>query len=171
MPSDQMQSEVHRRTVTTDPPALHVPDSSRGLDGGAMTDVSGAPVAEPERVTPMKPSEAMRLGRLFYPLETEGRLACPVAVADESDAGWALCAFGAMLVGSGRYAPVDLVDPPPAARMVYPELLRSDPGDERCYCPECGRVCRAPGYVVSHLNDGHRWPTERIASWLEEHGL
>ena len=136
----------------------------------------GLDMAEPsapggrESVTPMKPSEAMRLGRLSYPLEAEGRLARKVGITDAPEPGWALCALGAMLVGSGRFTPVELVEPGPAARAVYPELLSCD-DDDRCRCPQCGRFCRAPGYVVSHLNDAHRWPSGRIATWLEEQGL
>jgi hypothetical protein len=146
---------------------------SHSMLGGsvAMIELIGAPVVGPERVTPMKPSEAMRLGRLLYPLEAAGRLARPVEMPGEAEPGWALCAVGAMLVGSGRFTPLELVEPPPAARSVYPELMRCDPDDVRCRCPQCGRIGRAPAFVVSHLNDRHHWPSERIASWLEEHGL
>jgi hypothetical protein len=124
-----------------------------------------------EEVTPLKPSEAMRLGRLLYPLETEERLARKVLLLGRPEPAWALCALGAMLVGSGRFTPGQLVDPPPTTRVAYPDLLRFDPDDDRSRCPQCGRICRAPIYVVSHLNDRHLWATERIASWLETRGL
>lgn len=58
-----------------------------------MTIETAAPVSAPvEEVTPIKPSEALRLGRLVRPYESPG-----VLFAD----GIAACAIGAMAVGYG----------------------------------------------------------------------
>lgn len=62
-----------------------------------MIEVKEAPVQIPqEPTTPIKPSEALRLGRLLAPRQTAGVL---------SDGAGGACAIGAMLIGWGDMDP------------------------------------------------------------------
>ena len=56
------------------------------------------PAAPVETVTPIKPSEALRLGRLIRPVEAEGYL---------FQDGIEACAVGAMALGYGYDGPTD----------------------------------------------------------------
>jgi hypothetical protein len=106
-----------------------------------------APAAPVETVTPLKPSEAMRLGRLRYPVEGIGCLI---------DATGATCALGAMLAGFDH-------DPDEIRSMGYTLVDRYIPGlVEQVYMLN-------DGVHPDHFND--EWSTERIAGWLEGQGL
>jgi hypothetical protein len=95
-----------------------------------------------ETVTPLKPSEALRLGRLVYPKQCKG-----VEVGSD---GVSACATGAMLAGG-------------LARINWP--------DRRFRCPVCGMTMTFWGVVALCLNDIHDWSDAQIASWLESLGL
>lgn len=118
-----------------------------------MIEIDTRPAVTPETTTPMKPSEAMRLGRMLYPTPCEGQLAAPY------DGGWAVCAKGAMYVGYG-WTPGTLAAPS------YSPVLEAKNAD----CPACSLLGGAAD-VTTHLNDAHHWPTECIADWLEGLGL
>lgn len=121
--------------------------------------VSTDPVSTPvETVTTIKPSEAIRLGCLTYPVQTFGpdrRPGCvmdamrvvyeAVDVDDSSD-------FDAALIA--MWCPLGCVkepDPLWAGTLSWP----SDQGP----------------YLPAHLNDEHRWTREHIADWLASCGL
>ena len=112
------------------------------------------PAVAPETTTPIKPSEAMRLGRMLYPRGCEGQLTQPY------DGGWAVCAAGAMYVGYG-WTPGGL-----AAPSYIPPVFQV----KESTCPACSVLGNAAD-VTTHLNDEHCWSTERIADWLEGMGL
>lgn len=113
-----------------------------------VTETTELPV---ERVTKLRPSEAMRLGRLIAPRWI------PFSM---NDGRGGACAWGAMTLGNGGNFPA------------LPDL------PQPCIC-DLG-VKKNALVVVTHLNDSHNgrhpidrdpWPTERIASWLESLGL
>lgn len=129
-----------------------------------MIEIAAPVVAEPpaEPTTRMKPSQALRLGRLIQPLRCTGRLFGPEG---------AVCSLGAMLLAQGYTSEPD--GNWPILKGLYPELLQPHS------CPACAarelaytRVDRAQAYsVVYHLNDEHHWPEARIANWLEKIGM
>lgn len=115
---------------------------------------------EPEVVSPMKPSVALRLGRLVRPRRTFGGL------SHGTDGACALGAIAAAVGGALDYAWI-------AER--FPEL------GERWLigCPVAG--CDGPpifGHqlmvlsMVWHLNDPpHVWSDDQIVAWLQGMGL
>lgn len=106
------------------------------------------PAAPVETVTPIKPSEAIRLGCLLRPLQAFGTIA---------DTRGGVCALGAMMFGFGADGMGFHV-----ARVTVSDLP----------CPACGRIRGAADlFTPAHLNDDHRWSRERIADWLEAQGL
>lgn len=105
-----------------------------------------------EKVTPIKPSEAIRLGCIIAPIQ----LFNSVYIDEQT---LSACAIGAMALGMGG-------DWNKAHGLVN-ELHGSDRFDG--VCPEQDCVTERADPV--HLNDTHRWSRERIADWLEEHGL
>lgn len=121
-----------------------------------------APSTPVETVTPLKPSELLRLGRLLRPQWT--------ACAYFDRAGGA-CAVGAMAVaraGSEDHETAsDIAD-----------HFESVPAAAPCSCVVAPTVWA----VVTHLSDSHHpgslamsitdpWPDSRIADWLESVGL
>jgi hypothetical protein len=116
-------------------------------------------VAPSEPTTPIRPSEAIRLGMLVRPVA--GR----VEMFQGDDIA---CALGAMAIGFGfapnrenrlsGYATVE-------ARL--PQTLE----------PPCGCVTGKASdswsstAVIYHLNDQHGWARECIAEWLRQEGL
>jgi hypothetical protein len=112
------------------------------------------PAAAPiETVTPIKPSEAIRLGCLIAPVQLRDD-------AYVSEYRRAACAFGAMALGYGY----DWPDADREASHMYKSIRASGP------CPAGG--CDDPDFGDGmHLNDVHRWTRERIADWLEGLGL
>jgi hypothetical protein len=113
---------------------------------------TAAPSLPIETVTPIKPSEAIRLGCL-----TTGQLINETYVDID---GARACVFGAMAIGYG--------EPHRAAQMhaaINGHLIDSDVFRR---CPESG--CASVAFPM-HLNDDHRWSRERIADWLEGLGL
>lgn len=102
-----------------------------------------APAAPVETVTPMKASEAIRLGVLYRPTQAFG----------EAGDGNAACVI-ATAMAVGYYGMPDLFD---------------DPNGSPHY-PACPAGCERLGLPL-HLNDDHRWSRERIADWLESRGL
>lgn len=119
--------------------------------------VETAPVTTPiEVVTPIKPSEAIRLGclttRQYF--GSWGQLA--------PDGTVEACALGAMSIGYGDGKADD--DPwVPADGTATDRFWRTT---NTLPCPVCG-----VGFAVECLNDDHRWSRERIADWLEGLGL
>lgn len=128
-----------------------------------LTPTTEPPTTEPrtaplEPTTPIRPSEAIRLGCLLAPVQTDG----------EWGYGEHACVNRALVLGMtgddegySQYLTVD-------------RLLVG-------IKPPCGWACmdswagphRSPSWVLIHLNDSlrHRWSRERIADWLEGLGL
>lgn len=113
------------------------------------------PASAPETVpfeptTPIKPSEAIRLGCLIAPVQAFG--------------GWfpsndSACALGAMQIGFG------------GGRIVgfgWPEAYTKFRQNVRL--PLDGEMLRS-GHALMVLNDRDHWTRERIADWLEGLGL
>ena len=96
-----------------------------------------------EVVTPIKPSEAIRLGCLLAPVQAFGCY---------QDAPGTACVVGAMNLGWGK--PVDYSDWDVFGAINF------------LPCPPC-RVDLNSLASLTHLNDYHRWTRERIADWLE----
>lgn len=105
-------------------------------------------------MTPIKPSEAIRLGCLLAPVQTFHE-----AYVDWSDPRKA-CAYGAMALGFGGYDNARELNAA-ASRLHCKDMLGS------VLCPGCD----LPLLSITHLNDDHRWSRERIADWLEGMGL
>jgi len=117
-----------------------------------MTPSSAAPTTTPETrpalaevTSPIKPSEAIRLGCLTT-VQTFGYY---------RDDG-ATCAIGAMAVGFGGNM---------GKAWAFEDLT------EDFDCPVAGCDNDDCDSVIPHLNDSHRWSRERIADWLESLGL
>jgi hypothetical protein len=116
------------------------------LEEEAMTVAAPpAPVAVPvEPTTPIKPSEAIRLGCLLAPVQAFG------LYVD----GEARCVIGTAALAYGEEPAVTHI------REGWWFLNVSCPADG---CLSLARPL--------HLNDTHRWTRERIADWLESLGL
>ena len=127
-----------------------------------------APAISPERVTPLKPSEALRLGRLLAPRWTCGKL-----FNFQTDG---YCALGAMARACGNRLS-------PSAQTYWWNANWSDAYvGYPCVCFAVPGSIEVP-HVVAHLSDGHSpfsefrplnddvWPDARIADWLESIGL
>ena len=120
-----------------------------------MTTETLTPVT-PEVVTPIKPSEAIRLGCLIAPIQITGRF---------FDGRGGACALGAMALGFGYDGPQIDSESPENSEF-------SDP-----YCFVEDRMPGPPGYArkwtdsIYQLNDSMDWSRERIADWLAEQGL
>lgn len=113
-----------------------------------MIETLEAPV---EIVTPIKPSEAIRLGCLIAPIQLlDGEY------VDEP--ARAACAFGAMALGMGG----GWEDAEDRARNLHVTIPTYPP----CPVEGCGTYV-----TVVHLNDYHRWSRESIADLLEGLGL
>lgn len=110
-----------------------------------------------ETVTPLRPSEALRLGRLTRPLEIKGNL---------YDGKHGACALGAMREGFGL---PETATPWGAdadyAAIGLPAFLPP------CDCIRSGNWWDSGTDAVWHMNDQHDWNTDQIASWLEGLGL
>jgi hypothetical protein len=118
------------------------------------------PVVAPERVTPLRPSEALRLGRLTRPLPGLGRLFYDGRA----------CALGAMAIGF--FGPGVIDETTAGSWHVHQQLIEHVPAlSQDAACPICPRMVDKVNSVVWHLNDYHGWPSEAIAQWLESRGL
>jgi hypothetical protein len=96
-----------------------------------------------EPTTPIKPSEALRLGRLVRPVQVFGHF---------RDGLLGACAYSAMAIGAdGNY-----------------ELFDQLPKFPRC--PACGNGYSGAGMIL-HFNDDHKWSDDQIVAWLESLGL
>ena len=130
-----------------------------------------------ETVTPLKPSEAMRIGILLYPEQA--------FVEMVSADGKRACALGTIEAGYG-IKDTTIFFPNHPGNIVHRLKLPERPGDPIetrnasgrfnwfVPCPVHGcRVAALVGghSVVAHLNDFHKWTRERIADWLEGQGL
>lgn len=111
-----------------------------------------------ETVTPIKPSEYLRLGSLTMPQAFGTTL-----VFNESHtAALAACAWGTIMSGAG-FASDESVRVSRLMSSVF----------ATCPAPRCrnhltqGTVSN----VIINLNDEHYWSRGRIADWLEEIGL
>lgn len=135
-----------------------------------------------ETVTPLKASEAVRLGILLAPIQGHSNLfGVTEGYGGTPDGTWVACAVGAAALGFGWR-------PPEAGQLVNPEnsyddepaydLVMDRIGRERYLrCPWTGpHQDSADDHAIPishqmwHLNDYHRWSREKIAGWLEEHG-
>lgn len=118
-----------------------------------MIDVVTRPVPV-EVVTPLRPSEAIRLGCLIAPVQAFGQMGF----------GQQACALGAMVAGYSGFSALsyDFKFSQPATEVV------DDLPKNVCPIPRCSD---GPDDVVIHLNDDHRWSREQIADWLEGLGL
>lgn len=105
-----------------------------------------------EVVSPIKPSEAIRLGCLIAPVQCEG---------DWSRADNEACAAGAMNLGWGL---------PVADDGWINDNDTPDRWVDRV-CPESGCDVASYSHLIPHVNDDHHWSRERIADWLESLGL
>lgn len=118
-----------------------------------MTTETMPTTAPVETVTPIRPSEAIRLGCLIAPVQTTGSF---------FDGKGGACALGAMVLGLGYDGPRLYMDDMPNASDPY-MLIEAV----------------LPGRVISEVyrrNDGlidgdEDWSRERIADWLAEQGL
>jgi hypothetical protein len=134
-----------------------------------MTTETFAPTAPIETVTPIKPSEAIRLGCLIAPKQLFGKTR-DYSGGDRQKA----CAIGAMELGlgdaSGNGADFEafrrLRDMTPTTCPVDPTHEYHEYGVENV-----GWSDDAGPTAIAHLNDDHRWSRERIADWLEGLGL
>lgn len=112
--------------------------------------IEATPATSPiETVTPIKPSEAIRLGCLIAPEQAFGNYIVPSGAA---------CALGAMALGWDGVVSIASTN---RAHDAVGLVANRD-------CPETG--CRSAAWVP-HLNDDHLWSRERIAAWLEGLGL
>jgi len=108
-----------------------------------------------EPTTPIRPSEAIRLGCLLAPVQS---------FEDLTDGPGTACVLGALYLGYGE--PLDGSED---FRVPAAEDARDSVYD--LSCPEgCGSLAFQLS-TVAHLNDDHRWSRERIADWLEGLGL
>lgn len=107
------------------------------------------PPAEAPRTTPLKLSEAIRLGAMM----TEQAFA---TFGDRTKT----CAIGAAQVALGLEPGHD----DGLAEMLIETPSVALPCEHR-------RNANSIGSAVIHLNDDDRWPRERIATWLESLGL
>lgn len=98
-----------------------------------------------ETVTPIRPSEAIRLGCLVLPVQEFG------SAGDGRQTG---CVHAAAISGGNVFL-----------SNVWTDTFGDGPLPA---CPEPD--CRRDGHAL-HLNDDHRWSRERIADWLEGLGL
>lgn len=117
-----------------------------------MTAETMAPAVAPEVTTPIKPSEALRLGRLTRPVRlTNGQFQSGMDGA---------CALGAIHAGLGL-DPWDSGD-----QMAWIKVLGQVPGD-------CPMGCDVSIFLrgIAHLNDEHLWSDAQIGAWLESLGL
>lgn len=112
----------------------------------------------PEKVTPLKVSEALRLGAMVSK-QMKGSL--KGKIHGEVYA----CAVGAAGIGFGW------------KRGFYTKFEKLTLDDVNYSCPVDDLARHAPGYhrgslkdVVIHMNDVHRLPREWIADWLESVG-
>lgn len=97
----------------------------------------------------MKLSEAMRLGSMNKP-QAFGALirdgaTCALGAAYEAT-GVLVCDDDDDKKGVVRFPILDAVSGCPACQFVHNEYI---------------------GFVITHLNDEHRWTRERIADWIE----
>ena len=108
----------------------------------------------PETVTPIKPSEAVRLGCLLAPRQITG-------TRFDGDDG--ACATGAMFLGGGLgRQPIT-----PAHWVRWPALMGRARHPEPCLTWSSPHKLILVSFLIDHLNDSHRWSRERIADWLE----
>jgi hypothetical protein len=108
-----------------------------------MIESPPAPTTTPiEVVSPIKPSEAIRLGCLI----------APVQAFDDYGTGTKGCVMRALHLGLGMDRGWGIAEPLPA--------------DSPCPVRDC------PGSgALLHLNDDHHFSREWIADWLEGQGL
>lgn len=130
----------------------------------ATPETRPAPV---EVTTPIRPSEAIRLGILKYPVATTG----------DTIEGDAACAIGAMLGGFGWDERGDGSSwSDSRLYAVLPKDIGGCPADPGCFwnTRQAGPESLHLGgpWALAHINDRHHWTREAIADWLrDEHGL
>lgn len=112
------------------------------------------PSTDLERATPVRPSEAIRLGMLVAPVAVQGRL---------FDEGGGACALGAMAIGLGLVSADAAARPRPDDEAVLAAIGRVLPP----VLPHPERYRLGPTtQVIASLNDACDWSRERIAAWL-----
>lgn len=122
------------------------------------------PAAPVETVTPIKPSEAIRLGILLAPTPITGCF---------FDGRGGACALGAMALGFGYDGPQKHTDDQ-GPNESDPYVLVGDRLPKRLPVPSGTEYvydkADAAGTIYA-LNDSEGWSRERIADWLEGLGL
>lgn len=135
------------------------PQTPQSTEAPAVTETLTRERVTPETVSPLKPSEALRLGRLIRPRRTANEFF-------EGTTG--ACALGSMLAGAGYTAGDpgydDIED---AFGAAFPALPFSSVNSPAAECDETMFVDE----MVAHLNDDHFWTDAQIGSWLESLGL
>ncbi len=104
-------------------------------------------------------SQAIRLGSTFHPQAFK-------AMVITSHGEMKTCALGAALEAIGK---LDDANPDwQLCRRFGKKLM-----DSTVSCPACGLFGSTNNvlYMVTHLNDKHEWPREKISDWLQERGL
>lgn len=133
--------------------------------------IEPAPPAEPiEPKTRLRPSEAIRLGRLEVPLKSSGEL----LVKNKKGQIIGACALGAMWVG------YDGAENVAKALFTDSHWWPDDVSDDRLVDFPCGCAHDASNvqYIVAHINDYHiatqkknqTWSEEKLATWMESVG-
>jgi hypothetical protein len=117
--------------------------------------------APSEPTTPIRPSEAIRLGTLLRPVQCSGHELHP-------DDPTKACAWGALRLGYG--------DDHALVNAAAAHRIGKCPGSDSCHFNRPDSVPLYTMWAVAHLNDGYcmngvGWSRERIADWLEGLGL
>jgi hypothetical protein len=120
----------------------------------------------PERITPLKPSEAYRIGRMYAPKHIRGEWYS----YDNDGVVIGACGMGAMLLGFG-------INPEKETSTINAPTELGDKHPLPCWHANALLPTQRSEYelltVVMHLNDEHGpetsepWNDNRIISWLE----
>lgn len=125
-----------------------------------LTPAVQSPAFAPETVTPIKMSEAIRIGSML----TEQTYYCQFKRDSETNKEYT-CALGAALVGVyGDSARHHLLS------KTFPRKIWESPG-KKCPVATCSNGVLSIANTIAHLNDRHVWKREKIADWLEGIGL
>lgn len=119
-----------------------------------QTEPQTTPETRPETVTPIRPSEAIRLGTITAPTPIRGRL---------FDGHGGACALGAMAIGLG----LAQTDGGGAGGVSDDEVMEALGRALPPQLPHPERYAIGPTVaVVASLNDSCGWSRQRIADWL-----
>lgn len=119
-----------------------------------------------ERVTPLAPGEALRLGRLIAPRQIHGML------FHQYDDALGACAAGALALGYG-HTPQEFMRRGSYRATLGDALLAQWPAGYALRQMRCPAGCADDRLgnnaiaMVMHLNDEHDWSTAAVADWLD----